>query len=77
MESKLAPPDIKARLKQVGRNADKLLMIEYFMRQYPSLLEGLTKLVEQYEAERKLQGSSERSAKWGPCDKPNRANLTG
>ena len=66
MESKLVPPDIKARIKQVGRNANKLLMIEYFMRQYPTLSEGLSKLVERYEADRKLQVSSKRSKKGSP-----------
>ena len=65
MESKLAPPEIKARIKQVGRNANKLLMIEYFMRQYPTLSEGLSKLVERYEADRNLPRSSKRS-KRGP-----------
>ena len=62
MEEKLAPPPIEARIKQVGRNAHKLLMVEYFMRQYPTLAEGLSKLVEEYEAERDLQASSKRSA---------------
>ena len=58
MEGELAPPQIKARIRQVGRNAYKLLMIEYFMRQYPTLSEGLSKLVEEYEAERDLHASS-------------------
>ena len=49
-------------MKQVGQSANKLLMIEYFMRQYPTLFEGLSKLVEEYEAERDLQASSKRSA---------------
>ncbi len=61
MEEKPEPPQIKARMLHVGRSAGKLLMIEYFMRQYPTLSEGLSKLVEQYEAERKLQGSSKGS----------------
>lgn len=62
MEEKLAPPQIRARMKQVGQSANKLLMIEYFMRQYPTLAEGLSKLVEEYEAERDLPASSKRSA---------------
>jgi len=62
VEEKLAPPQIRARMKHVGQSANKLLMIEYFMRQYPTLAEGLSKLVEEYEAERDLQSSSKRSA---------------
>ena len=61
MEENLAPPQIRARLKHVGQSANKLLMLEYFMRQYPSLAEGLSMLVEEYEAERDLQASSKRS----------------
>jgi hypothetical protein len=58
MGEKSAPPQITARVMRVGRSAGKLLMIEYFMRQYPTLSEGLLKLVEQYEVELKLQGAS-------------------
>ncbi len=67
MEEKQAAPQIRARLKHVGRSANKLLMIEYFMRQYPTLSEGLLKLMEEYEAEHKLQKSSQRSAQQVSC----------
>ena len=50
-----APAERKARIKQVGRSTNKLLKIEYFMRQYPTLSEALSILVEQYEAERELR----------------------
>ena len=49
-----ASAERKARIKHVGRGTNKLLKVEYFMRQYPTLSEGLSKLVEQYEAEREL-----------------------
>lgn len=62
----MAPAEITARIKRVGRNANKLLMIEYFMRQYPTLSEGLSKLVERYKADRNLPRPSKRSKKGSP-----------
>lgn len=62
MERKPAVPELKARIRQVGRSANQLLRVEYFMRQYPTLSKGVSKLVEQYETERKLLGSSKRFA---------------
>lgn len=56
MEEKPASPQIRARMKHVGQSANKLLMIEYFMRQYPTLAEGLSKLVEEYEGGTRLAG---------------------
>ncbi len=50
MLEKPTPPPIEARMMLVGRSASKLLKIEYFMRQYPTLSEGISKLVEQCEA---------------------------
>lgn len=65
MAKEPAFPEITARIKQVGRNANKLLMIEYFMRQYTTLSGGLSKLVERYDADCNLPRSSKRS-KRGP-----------
>ena len=59
MQDQPDPPDVKKRIRQAGRSANRLLMIEYFMRQYPTLSEGLSKLVDMYESERRSRGSSE------------------
>lgn len=66
MAKEPAFPESTARIKQVGRNANKLLMIEYFMRQYPTLSGGLSKLVERYGADCNLPRSSKRSKKGSP-----------
>ena len=59
MQDQSDPPDVKKRIEQAGRSANRLFMIEYFMRQYPTLSEGLSKLVDTYESERRSRGSSE------------------
>jgi catechol-2,3-dioxygenase len=50
--------DVRREIAQVGRSAARLLAIEYFMRQYPTLTEGLSRLLERYEAERSLRRPS-------------------
>ncbi len=62
MERTPAVPELKARIRRVGLSANQLLRIDYFMRQYPTLSEGVSKLVEQYGAEQKLRESSKTSA---------------
>ena len=54
-----ASAERKARIKQVSRSTNKLLKVEYFMRQYPTLSEALSTLVEQYEAERRSKRGSQ------------------
>lgn len=57
-----ASAERKTRITHVGRSTKKLLKVEYFMRQYPTLSEALSTLLEQYEAERELRQSWKRSA---------------
>jgi hypothetical protein len=45
-------------MRQAGRSTEKLLVIEYFMRQDPPLFEGLSTLIEEFEAQRQSRRSS-------------------